>query len=442
MADANVNCADGGEPAVPPATPLEILQQRYALIKLGGRVWVLDGLRGAASGQETMQKQVFFNRSDASLLMKRTLSKIDPRVDAEPVVQDFFIHRKTICFEGLEFNPAGTTLNYLNVWVGPTIQPKPGKWSRIEAFLKLVICSNADDYYNYLLGYIAHALQRPGEKPGITIILVGGQGIGKGTLGRILRRIWQRSYLQVNRTANVTGSFNADLERAFIVFLDEALFAGDRASSDALKSLVTEDVIQINEKHQPSRQIRSYHRFLIATNADHVKHTDRDDRRDFVLRVSEAHKGDHDYWQALNLEIDGDGVAAMVHDLLAMDLSGFNVRAKPQTSEFMEQKLRSLDPVERYWYEVLQGEHKLGDIWPDFIPTGSLIDGVVELSGKRLYRQPSAREIVNVILKMCPSARKGQKQEHLERARGLYLPELSVARAEFEAYVGGSVSWE
>ena len=112
------------------------------------------------------------------------------------------------------------------------------------------------------------------------------------------------------------------------MFLDEALFAGDRASSDALKSLITEEIIHINEKHQPSRQIKSYHRFVIATNAEHVKHTDRDDRRDFVLKVSEVYKGKSDYWQALEAEMQASGIAAMVHALLIMDLSGFNVRTK------------------------------------------------------------------------------------------------------------------
>ena len=122
---------------------------------------------------------------------------------------------------------------------------------------------------------------------------MGGQGIGKGTLGHIFQKIWSATYIQVHNVKSVTGSFNAALERAYIVFMDEALFSGDRRSSDALKSLVTEPFVRINEKFQPSRQIRSYHRFVAATNADHFKNTEPDDRRDFTLRVSESRKGDH-----------------------------------------------------------------------------------------------------------------------------------------------------
>jgi hypothetical protein len=438
-----VGFVGGGVPPEQSGEALSILQSHYFLIKLGGKIWVHDRAGSVELGRlGTTQKLVFYNRGDASLLMNRTLKKTIPAVKAEDVVKDFFTHPETICYEGLEFNPASTTPGFLNLWVGPTVTPVAGSWRLIQLFLLEVICDGDHAHYTYLIAYIAHALQRPWEKPGITIILIGGQGIGKGTLGRIFRSIWQATYLHLYKTANVTGSFNADLERAFIVFLDEALFAGDRASSDALKSLVTEDIIHINEKHQPSRQIKSYHRFVIATNAEHVKHTDRDDRRDFVLRVAETRKGDLAYWQELSQEIEHAGVAAMVHDLLAMDLSAFNVRAKPNTHELVEQKLHILEPIGRYWYEfLLEGDGSVGG-WPDFIATSDISEGIVELAGKRLFRNPSASEVVKAVIRMCPSATKGQKQEHLQRARGLVLPPLDVARTEFSAFIGGDIKWD
>jgi len=220
----------------------------------------------------------------------------------------------------------------LNLWVGPTIKPKKGLYKFINEFLLEVICGGRQSEYNYLIRYIAHALQRPWEKPGVMIVMLGGQGIGKGTLGRILRKIWGSTYLQTNKIKQIVGDFNGSLERVFIVFLDEALFAGDKSSSDALKSLVTENFVHINEKHQPSRQINSYHRFFSATNADWFKSTERDDRRDFVLRVSEHKKGDYKFWNSLNAEIEGTGINALAHDLLNMNLCDFNVRAKPNNS--------------------------------------------------------------------------------------------------------------
>ena len=135
----------------------------------------------------------------------------------------------------------------------------------------------------------------------------------------------------------------------------------------------------------------------------------------------------------------------MVHDLLAKDLSAFNVRAKPSTGELIEQKLLSLDPIGRYWYELLRGEvagDDNGADWPEFIRTEAVVSGVVSMSGRRMFRSPSASEVVKAVARMCPSATKGQKQDSLSRGRGLFLPSLDVARSEFEVYLGGAVAWD
>lgn len=351
-------------------------------------------------------------------------------------------HPNTLCFDGVEFNPLGTSGNYLNLWLGPTITPKVGSWELIRVFLLEVICDGDQVCFLYFISYIAHALQRPWEKPGVMIILIGGQGIGKGTLARILGKVWGATFLQISNVDSVTGSFNASLERAYIVFMDEALFAGDRKAADSLKSLVTEPVIHINEKYQPARQTSSYHRFFAATNADHMKITDRDDRRDFALRVSESRKGDHAYWTALNFEIDNGGVEAMVHELLAMDISEFNVRAKPDTKELLEQKLQSLGPIARWWHDCLSsGELSVDGDWPEFISTSDCIADIWEMNGGKSFKKPAAIDVVQALVKLCPSAVSKQQNDGLGRKRGLVLPSLAQARIEFDHYIGGAVNW-
>ncbi|MDP3818296.1 MAG: DUF5906 domain-containing protein [Methylotenera sp.] len=445
---------------VEPLNALATMQQQFALIKMSGKVWMLegDGLN-VRDNKGAVKKLELLPRGDGALLMHRALKAQFPH-ETGKVIDDFMLSPHTICYSGVEFNPKETSKGYLNLWVGPTVTPKAGGWEFIQAFLHTGICNGNQEHYNYLIAYIAHALQKPWEKPGVMIIMIGGQGVGKGTLGQILRKIWRATYLQVSNIDNVTGNFNASLERAYIVFMDEALFSGDRKASDALKSLVTEPVVHINEKHQPSRQTDSYLRFFLATNADHVKNTERDDRRDFVLRVSEEHKGDKAYWEALYHEIENGGVEAMVHDLLAVDLSEFMVRYKPSTKELVEQKLQSLGPIQRWWHDCLyRGEMRKdnnsggADIgydfgsefnvdWPSFISTAEAIEGVMNVTGSKIFRKPTANDIVDAIKMLCPSVVNKQQQNGNSRHRGLALPPLERARIEFETYIGGSVQWE
>lgn len=430
---------------------LEAMQKQFALIKIGGKVWVIegDGLK-THDNNGAVKKLELLNRGDGALLIHRALTAQFPS-ETNKVIDDFMLSPLTICYSGVEFNPREPTANYLNLWVGPTVTPKPGRWELIQAFLLKGICNGNQECYDYLIRYIAHALQKPWEKPGVMIILIGGQGLGKGTLGQILRKIWRATYLQVNNIDNVTGNFNASLERAYIVFMDEALFSGDRKATNALKSLVTEPVVHINEKHQPSRQTDSYLRIFLATNAEHVKNTERDDRRDFVLRVSEEHKGDKAYWDNVYHEIEHGGVEAMVHDLIAMDLSKFNVRYKPNTPELITQKLQSLNPIELWWHDCLyRGQIYKDDGsfvaetdkgWPAFVSTHTAIEGVMSVTGGRAYRKPTTNDIVDSIKRLCPSAINKQSQSGKVRHRGLGLPTLEKARQEFETYIGDSVPW-
>ncbi len=401
----------------------------------------------ARTDQGVADKLVLSSRGDGGLLIQRVVIAQFPCISKAEMkrIGDFWYSPKTVCYAGVEFNPRGASPNYLNLWVGPTVIDKAGRWGLIAEFLQVVICNGDDVSFQYLIRYIAHALQCPWEKPGILIVMLGGQGTGKGTVGTILRKIWRATYLQVHNIDAVTGNFNAALERAYIVFMDEALFVGDRRASDALKSLVTEPIIHINAKHQPSRQTKSYHRFFAATNAEHFKHTERDDRRDFILRVSESRKGDHAYWQALNHEMDNGGVEAFVHDLLAMDLSEFNVRSKPNTKALLVQKLQSLGPTAEWWFQTLCDGTAEDDKWPSFISTKTCIEKICEMFGNKMFKRPTQMSFSSDLKKLCPGANNAQKKGDGQfdlRVRGYTLPSLAEARAEFEAYIGDDIAWE
>ncbi len=171
--------------------------------------------------------------------------------------------------------------------------------------------------YSYLLRYLAHMLQRPWEKPGIMIVHLGGQGTGKGTFFRILRAIWGRTALQVSDIQEVIGHFNAVLERNFIVFMNEAIFSGDKKALDRLKSLITEPACRVEQKYQPARTIDSYHRFFAASNHDHFARVEQDDRRFVFLRVPDGAKGNHQFFSQLSNAIDDPAVIdALVYELM------------------------------------------------------------------------------------------------------------------------------
>jgi hypothetical protein len=47
------------------------------------------------------------------------------------------------------------------------------------------------------------------------------------------------------------------------------------------------------------------------------------------------------------------GDSALLHILLDLDLTGFDVRSVPQTNALVSQKLKTLDPLDTLWHDCL-----------------------------------------------------------------------------------------
>src|SRR5438105_2901413 len=78
-----------------------------------------------------------------------------------------------------------------------------------------------------------------------------------------------------------------------------------------------------------------------------------DDRRFFVLDVSDANKEDHAFFEAIQRQMGSGGREALLHLLQTHDLSGFNVRSVPKTQALREQQAESLRGAEMAWFECL-----------------------------------------------------------------------------------------
>lgn len=428
-------------------TALTTIQTRFALLDLSSEIRVVD-LQQVADVMSGKRNDVsFYRRAEGLIVISRELENLPFPVKAPDEFKNFLNNPNTSMFNAVAFSPLPTPATTLNYWIAPSIVPKQGDWFVLQEFIHTVICNNNVPLFDYLIRYIAHMLQRPHEKPGIMIVFLSGQGTGKGTFYKLLGRIWSRTTLQVSDIGEVIGQFNAALERNYVVCMDEALFAGDKKSLDKLKSLVTEPTCRIEQKHQPSRSIDSYHRIFASSNHNHFAHVDKDDRRFLFIRLSSVHKQDQIYFDAVNDALDNDDViASIMFDLVNLDLTGFNIRKRPLTEEHLNQRLQSLGGFERYWFEVLQSgffnEYKEWDK-PMFISSSSLVEKFKDYDKNATRYQPLQQQQIATTLKtLCPSATPARKKLMNKQERGYELPDIYIARREFEVMLGTTVEWD
>lgn len=419
--------------------PLKSIQSRFVISTIGGQIGIIDLEELKPQSNLIAPQLKIYSKYDGLLLIERYIENLPCTCDVKSTLKNFLKDPNTKVYSSIAFTPNKVISSVLNLWVGYTVEPKEGDWSTLKYFLFEIISGGEDDRYEYLLNYLAHLFLKPHEKPGVMLALMSGQGSGKGTLGMLLSEMFKHTTIQLNQVSHVVTGFNAILERAYIVFLDEAVFAGDIRATEALKSIITEPFITIEEKRQPRRTIQSHHRFIAATNSAHFAKTEKDDRRIMYFRVSESKVNDMSYWEKVRDAIMNQEIQALAFDLLNRDISSFNPRIRPKVKELIEQKLLSLQGFERFLFEVLTIE-KIGFMkWvsDEFISTELLKNAYDEFRmGTTKYSTVQFREIKNVIEKVLPSIKRGRA-----KVRGYELCHINQAREDFEKYLGGKVDW-
>lgn len=120
------------------------------------------------------------------------------------------------------------------------------------------------------------------EKNGTAWVMHGNQGTGKGALlNKILRPLFG-STVVYSRTRDLDSTFNGQMEKALILWVDEAEVALQRGASlitADLKGYITEPSISIRRMHMMQYEARSYMNVILASNKGEIITIDPSDRR-------------------------------------------------------------------------------------------------------------------------------------------------------------------
>jgi hypothetical protein len=260
-------------------------------------------------------------------------------------------------YEGVEFAPNNGSEKFLNLWKGWKVLSKAGN---ITLFEELIAALSNDDKacMEYLYDYLAHMLQKPEEKPEVAIVMKGPQGIGKGSLMKLLGSFTD-NYKHLSSTQSLVGNFSGHLIDAFIVFADEAVWGGDKQAEGRLKAMITEPTMSINAKGKDEIYVDSYCRLFVASNEDWVVPVGEGDRRYFVLDCSPRYKGHTQpgqFFALFNDWVEHGGREAVFEFLSTRDISNFNPRHFPKTQARVDMQIRGLSTSARFLYELLKGE--------------------------------------------------------------------------------------
>jgi hypothetical protein len=259
-------------------------------------------------------------------------------------------------YEGIYFDPSGKEIeNYYNLYKGWDVEPQKGDCSLYYDHIKENIANGDKKIEKYTLDWMADAVQNIAKKPGVSIVLRGGQGCGKGVFIINFGSLFGCHYHHVSDSRHVVGHFNSLLSDNLILFADEAFYAGDKQHESALKTLISEDKRIIEFKGKNAFALPNYTRLMMASNKDWVVPVDMDDRRFFIIDVGENHVKDYPYFEAIHKQMNEQGGrAALLFDLLTRDISKVNIKDFPVTKAILDNKMMSLDSVGQWILDKLK----------------------------------------------------------------------------------------
>lgn len=412
---------------------IDEVNARYAIIGIGNRMMVME-LAADGSISELWDFEHFRKRLCKEFIKVR---QPDGKVKTLPLAEVWLRHPRGRQYNRLVYDMPGSLERAnerdFNGWQGFSVAPKPGSWELNRAHLREIICGNDPGAFHWTMNWLAAMIQFPGRHAWTSLVLKGGQGIGKGHfVAKMIGALFgPQQYIHILGAGQLTSDFNEHLSGKVLIFADESTWGGDPRAASKLKGMITEDLQIINRKYLKMVNEHSKVHIVIASNNEWPIPIEPGDRRFTVLDVSEVKKQDQTYFGALLAELDNGGRAAMLHELLSWQVDDkmlripYNTAAKTRVAEL------SMKPIEQWWHELLHRGSILDGTWPDRILKRELHGNYLAFLDM-LHRASRDRRVTETELGMFLSKHTTARQQQLttegKRERIIWLPPLEECR--------------
>ena len=349
-------------------------------------------------------------------------------------------------YDFVVFQPGGDPPNSYNLWQGFSFRSLPGE--RHRSFLGHIednLCQGVEEHYNYLLGWMARAVQKPATPGETAVVLRGAQGTGKSFFAKQFGALWGRHFLQVSNAKHLLGAFNGHLRDVVVLFGDEAFFAGDKQHESVLKTTITEERRMLERKGIDAEPAPNFTHMILASNSEWVVPAGNSERRFFVLDVANAHLQDSPYFKGIVSDLEDGGYENLLHFLLTYDISKFNVRDVPKTKALLDQKDRTMGGLYDWWKLRLEEGALLRDqaSYECHVKCRDLLEQCAHhLMSYNSNRRGSETQVGLFLRSMCPPGYPKKSREGGGDRQYYYeFPSLLVLRGLWEERQGQPIEW-
>ena len=229
---------------------------------------------------------------------------------------------KAVTFEPGQ--PKITPTRKLNLWNGWAIEPKKGDIAPWRALLDHLFKDEPQAVVKWFEQWCAYPLQNPGAKM-TTSVLVWGvlEGTGKTTLGNTISQIYGDYGIEL-KDSDLDDPRNEWAERKQFVVFDDITGSDSRLKANRLKTLISQKTMRLNPKYIQSFSIPDCINYFFTSNEPAALFLDSTNRRNFIHQVKAGKLTANFKEEFFSWRDREDGLAALFHHLIHVDLSGFD----------------------------------------------------------------------------------------------------------------------
>lgn len=146
-----------------------------------------------------------------------------------------------------------------------------------------------------------------------------------------------------------------------------------------MKAVVTRNIVNIEPKGIDAFSVSNYNNYVFLSNRDTPLPIEADDRRFYVIEISNKYVENVSYFQTLFDSCTDKAAEVMFLWLANRDISKFNPRVRPYSRPKTDMKLDNLPYVHKMVIELVKGEF-VNEIW-----NGHIAEGFLTISSNEMF---------------------------------------------------------
>ena len=342
------------------------MNERFAVVaNYGGKCLIWD--REAKPGMLEL-RQVKEVRTE--LMHMRVESENVHGTKAYPMIMDWWLKNPAKRqYPTAKFMPGMEMADdSLNLWRGwnvripnfhgadpyrPLKQSEGDKHKGFFNYIYEVLCCEDDSAYDYILNWMARALQKPYAPGETALVFTGSQGAGKTFFSEHFGALYGENAVLFGEGDRITQKFNSLMSKCIFLGAEEAYFSGDRKAAAVMKYLLTSHTRVYENKGVEAVAGRNCIHLVMTSNREFVAAVEPSDRRHLILSVSDKRVRDNAYFRQIATDLINGGYDSLWTELRQRDIREFYPGDIPMTHAKRRHICYSLESPLEFWFEII-----------------------------------------------------------------------------------------